>query len=291
MHISIPNTRFLYRFCNNQNSILFEPPKYLQSIRHFVLKRRPISKILHPISNYTQTIHKNYRKINKLGYPSSKVTKYTRGFLRLKDWRNRDEVVVASRIRGFDVKRASTRVSTRVRGSAIGTSSAMTFFWPVWPHAHFSRCIMAAASRPSALPSSLPRWNSVDQPDYVSLFLFPRFARSLAFALSFLHRLLPLLGLFVSPCSHPYYPTYNRTCCQSEKEDEARMKRRKEDRERGKNTDGFRFVLLWCLYASWSAVSTLSTVHIEITVPRTETSRSSRTTTENRACIRLLTPT
>lgn len=120
--------------------------------------------------------------------------------------------------KGFDVNRTSVRVWTRGNGSAIGTRSAMTFFWPVWPYAHFSRCIMAAASRPSALPSSLPRWNSVDQPDYVPLFLFPRFTRSLhslcLFYIGFFLRVTSLSLL----CSHPYYPTYNRTCVRKEKE-------------------------------------------------------------------------
>lgn len=178
--------------------------------------------------------------------------------------------------KGFDINRASVRVWTYRNGSTIGTRSAMTFFWPVWPHAHFSRCIMAAASRPSALPSSLPRWNSVDQPDYVPLFLFPRFTR-------FLHSLyLFYIGFFLRALCPSYVLTriiphiIERAVTKKKRKEEDAWKR-EEDKERGKNTDSFRFVLLWCLYASWSAVSTLSTVHIKITVTsRMETSRSSR---------------
>lgn len=54
-----------------------------------------------------------------------------------------------------------------------------------------------------------------------------------------------------------------------------REERRAEGKKDGRrSTEGFRFVLLRCLYASWSAVSTLSAVHIEIGIPRT--SRSTR---------------
>lgn len=128
--------------------------------------------------------------------------------------------------KGFDVNRASVRVWTRGNGSAIEMRSAMTFFWPVWPYAHFSRCIMAAASRPSALPSYLPRWNSVDQPDYVSLFLFPRFTRSLlSLCLFYIGFFLRVTSLSVL-CFHPYYPTYNRTCRQRRKREKRRMRER-----------------------------------------------------------------
>lgn len=121
--------------------------------------------------------------------------------------------------------------------------------------------------RPSALPSSFPRWNSVDQPDYVflslprsSLFSSPHLSPSLSFSflslsssfsctfylslflrLSSLSAISPSLLLYLS-LSLPFSPclSYCRHI----------ILHIIERRARERKTRGFRFLLLlWCLYA------------------------------------------